>query len=289
MSVKWLLSKIGNASYDTEDIGRIQQELERQGIEHAVTSYKDVLCGYPMPYDSSDDVFVFGSISVVAELVKRFGWLSWMPLNKLKCSSYYNAFGASLTQQNYVMMPAGEVLRKWYDLTAQLHHTSPLADYVGWSGELFIRPDGNNKRFTGGVFTRDEYESLLRGIEPNLILVVAEPIKIETEWRVLMVDGKVITGSIYAPKEDRQVQVPVSEQLEFWWQQAVESNPYDTVLPGMVCFDVAFHDGRHSLLELSSVNACGIYEMNVELFVKAVTERAEYEYATARLGEESWK
>lgn len=261
--VKWQLVGFNSTDGDARQVAEV---LKKHNIEYNYQTFLEAFRD-GSPLADEKEVFVFGPINIVNKFTKDYGWLTWMPLDKLKCSNYYPIFGDLLTQQDYLMMPAAELGRHW----------NKVAYWLG-SQDLFIRPDGNGKRFTGEVMNQEEYLSLLNGVEPDVIVMACYPKKILKEWRILMVEGQPVTGSVYRPKDERMEDVPCRDVLEELWFRYSRSDVFGT-MPQMIHFDIALEDdNRYSLLEISAVNAAGLYEMDLEKAVLAMHKQAEYEY-----------
>lgn len=293
MGVKWLIVNLRedeNLADNWSDFSitpppssyprHLQSVLDLWGIKHHTVNFKDILVESPLPlgFGPNDEVFVFGPINSVRQLSERFGWLNWMPLNLLRCTSYYPYFSPWLFQQDRFYLPALELLQRWDHICEFLNEDV-----------LFVRPDTNSKIFTGDVFGKEEYQSIYQGsMEPTTMLVVARPQKVTREWRVLMVNGKIITGSLYKKDGDlcHQEDLPPDESwIRRCWSQGYSLYPG----PKMIHMDIAEdQNGNLGLLELSSVNSAGIYGMDVEKFVGAIQDFAQREYYRNAIPEEVW-
>ena len=101
--------------------------------------------------------------------------------------------------------------------------------------------------------------------------MVAKPVKIDAEYRFIIADQKVLTGSQY--KADRAFEVSpdypadaalFAELVAHSWQ------PHPIYV-----MDVArMVDGNYRLIEIGSVNCAGYYRCNIRLIVEKMTEIA---------------
>lgn len=101
---------------------------------------------------------------------------------------------SSLHQWGPRMLNFGATVQTWEQLLASPPDTP-----------VFLRPNEDDKSFTGAVFAPGElapfYESLReRGwVQPSDRIVVAASSEIDAEMRLFMVEGKVVSGSFYRP------------------------------------------------------------------------------------------
>lgn len=281
--VKWLLTMIRSEpdpirGWTKTDIDAldIAAALERNNIPFKTVLMRDIMMNNPMPYTGEDTVFVQGTVSSVRDLLRRYGWLSWAPMDSLKCSNYYPYFLPYILQQEHVFLPAKDLAHNWCS----------VVKWMGSDGGLFVRPDGNTKGFTGGVFSRKQFqEDILGTISADTMVVAAKPVVILKEWRVLTVNGEVVTGSSYQPEEAEGVPSEWSDWNPICFREAVrklyldaKEKGYDA-LPSMIHFDFAQTETGIRLLELSAVNCAGYYAMNLDKAVTAITKQAELEYS----------
>lgn len=64
-------------------------------------------------------------------------------------------------------------------------------------------PADGSKSFTGPVVRFSERESFLRALPSSTAVVIAEAHDIDAEYRLFLVDAKVVGGSMYRPRADR--------------------------------------------------------------------------------------
>jgi hypothetical protein len=107
-------------------------------------------------------------------------------------SSYACHFGEYLLNHDYIMLPFGELNR------CQDH----LFDRLGVEGRIFVRPDSPLKLFTGQIASRQTFAADLEFMgfyefPANSLVVASSPKKIVTEWRFIVVKGRIVAGSRY--------------------------------------------------------------------------------------------
>lgn len=136
---------------------------------------------------------------------------------------------------------------------------------------LFIRPCADDKAFTGTVIEFGEMESWMRGIlgaAPDFKdtkIAVSEPVGITTEWRLYMLNGKVMSGSQYR-KNFKSIRSPYVPQtvIEFGERMAAIWSP-----AVLFTLDIAESGGDLYVNEMGSFHSAGLYEADV---VKIVSE-----------------
>ncbi|WP_438031924.1 ATP-grasp domain-containing protein [Sorangium sp. So ce204] len=115
------------------------------------------------------------------------------------------------------------------------------------------RPNDDLKRFTGQVLRFSECVALfqtLRGaarpVEPTSEVVLGEPREIDGEWRLFVVDGEVVTGSMYRPSGDSHLP---RELIDFAERAASRWAPASVFV-----LDVARVDGAWKIVECNCFN-----------------------------------
>lgn len=253
METRWLIIA------QKDDLENIVDGCRANNVDFWVAEYKaQFTLDIPEKVAKYPNTFVYAPVYGVNVLCSHFGWKSYMPLDTLRCSKYYPFFPVS--QKNPVFLPAKLVLDQW-----DLHAVDDL---------LFVRPDTNDKRFNGEVFSKNEFRSLLCGLEPDVLCVVSPPRIFKEEYRILMIDGEPITASKYKPPAASGI--PNSSELRDWW---IKARGAGYQLPDMVHFDVAIeYEYKMSLMELSSVNAAGLYQQDPIRFVEEISRKCQKDF-----------
>ncbi len=151
-----------------------------------------------------------------------------------------------------------------------------VLDHVG-DDPFFVKPDTDTKEFAGKVFFSKEaftewyMKQVTTGYFDEHIyetrVVVGAPKHIGTEWRIVMVRGEPITGSIY-----RQYQQVYSKEdlphhvSQFARYIAAKHSPCDVFVMD-IC--ETFHGLK--VVEYNSFNCAGLYACNIEKIIEAVT------------------
>lgn len=186
-------------------------------------------------------------------------------LDNFKCTTYYPYYSKYLLNSPYCMMPYGDLLS----------NKESLFKWLGNNNSLFIRPNSGFKDFTGQVVNYETFERDLAGLESvepdkSLLCVVSEPQNIETEWRLVIVNKKVVASSQYrnAGKHDEIIGCPLSVFL--YAQILIDDVGWEPDL----CYtmDICLLRNDLRLVELNSFSCSGLYECNLKCVVDSVRQ-----------------
>jgi hypothetical protein len=144
-----------------------------------------------------------------------------------------------------------------------------------WPGgeARFVKPNDDLKRFTGGVLRHADCAALhARLVEvgwapPGSEVVVGPAREVDAEWRLFVVGGAIVTGSMYRPSADAFV----PPEVETFARGVVARwTPADAF-----ALDVARVDGGFKVVECNCLNGSGFYLADVERLVRAVSRWQE--------------
>jgi len=141
---------------------------------------------------------------------------------------------------------------------------------------LFIRPNDDSKSFAGEVKRFVEisewYEKLKNISNINLSLeskiIVSEPYNLKSEWRLWIINKKVLTASKYREyfKLSKQQGCP-AEVVSFAEQRSREYTPHDIFV-----MDICLSGDDYYIVECGCMNGAGFYKADIDKIVKSVTE-----------------
>lgn len=276
---KWLLEKdvFLDASVD-----RLTSALADAGRDFFWAEYAPFGASMSRPTHHSDPntrlseddcVVVYGSINIARRLLAKNPWgrvwqpTAWMNLKNLECATYYTRWGRHMLVRRRALVTWG-MLRE---------EKAFYYDKFSADGAIFVKPNANLKLFTGKVVHHSEFdrfydvETSCYDIDPEALCVVAEPCQMNAEWRFVVCQGKVITGSQYRPVvkagfDDSAAKVAAAVAADQWQPDSA------------YVVDVARSGDEHGLLEIGSVNSAGLYECDARAVVDALSSLAEREY-----------
>lgn len=276
MKAKWFIIKFGKE----EHIHKLFYGVQEAGREAEVLSMGEFVEMLETPSEERACIVTSGSIWVNEYTRKqRPNWTgNWHDEKKYTCQRYYSYWGKYLTQQDYAMFTLAEIDRKrdWIFKT------------FGTEDQIFLRPDSGSKEFTGCVVSLPMVNSWaedvlsLGGNAKDLLCVVAKPKSLDRELRLVIKNGKVVTGSSYRIAK-HLADEPLSEMdgmdrvIEFA-ETALADNP--PPLPPVHVLDIAIEEGgKISILEVGCFCCAGLYQCDRSKIAVAVSEAAEEEFS----------
>jgi hypothetical protein len=150
---------------------------------------------------------------------------------------------------------------------------------------LFIRPNDDSKSFAGEVRRFDEimewYNKLTVAGNTNLSLdskiIVSEPYNIKYEWRLWIVNKKVVAASKYREyfKLKKEPNCP-DGVISFAENRCLEYTPHDVFV-----MDICLCGDEYYIVECGCMNGAGFYKADIENITKEVTA---YFYKTVKEG-----
>jgi hypothetical protein len=209
MKVAWLLER----DLFQEDLDLYRAEIDRQEMESEVWHYvaSDDASKFLDLYSDPDAcVVVYGSLQFGLAVQRAAKWVPgvWLNLPRLDCTYYYPRLAPYLLNQNYAMLPFGELSRRrdW------------LLEHLGRDECVFVRPSSGLKAFSGKVVTAERWERDVEllgfyDVPPEELVVVAEPVNVAQEWRFVVggAEGEpqaVVAASGYKEGGTRPERIP---------------------------------------------------------------------------------
>lgn len=145
---------------------------------------------------------------------------------------------------------------------------------------FFIRPDADDKSFAGEVRSFKDikewrnnmvhYDNVM--LDENTKIIVGDPYNIEKEWRNYIVNGKVITSSLYREnfKLKRSGENIPQDMIDF-----VEELCKSYVPNSVFVMDIALCGGDYYIIECGCMNSVGLYACDVKKLIDGITNYIE--------------
>lgn len=281
MQARWLICNLGK----DDNIQRLHYGVQETGRQSEIVTLGDIAKIIETNSDEKACVIPLGSIWQSSSLVKaRPNWVgNYHNKEACLCSSYYSYWGKYLTQKHYFMLTLAEVIR--------------LKDWIysvlGKDDTIFIRPDSGEKEFNGEIVHKDRFNAWKEDTETrlsysntssNLLCVVSEPVDIDREYRLVIADKKVVTGSTYriakhlsyeeiSVEEISKGKLPVVVEFA---EKVLADSP--STMPPFFVLDIAESKDGFSVLELGCLCCAGLYECDRKKIAEAVSIAAEKAY-----------
>ena len=250
---------------------RLRAEVERQGMEcWSVRQYALAddsmasLRGEPL---TPDDCVICYSTFPFAQDARAREWTpgAWCSFDNLACSTYYAYFGRYLLNQQYTLLPGVEALRQ----------REFLYQTFGRSGQVFARPNGVEKLFTGRCVAENDFMTALAPAryDPTTQVVIAAPQTIGREWRLVVAENTIVAASQYMA----QGQIAIAPDCPNAVREFVQNmlNEVNWRPDPIFMMDVCESEGKLTLLELNSFSCSGLYACDMAAVVAATSDIAQ--------------
>lgn len=273
MAVGWLIDAIAFENYCDELAAAVTKNGDTPvSLNRPSPPYQwdDTGNAYRKAFPEGACVVAHGDIDLVMRVLEDQRWTpgAFATVEHYFCSHYYSHFGRFLLNRDYLMLPYAELPRCKEFLFRTL----------GREGTLFIRPDSPLKIFTGmtvshSQFDRD-YEFMgFYEFPVESLVVVSSPKTIVAEWRFVIADGKVVSGSQYVDGKEHISRIANDPGALQCAEQVLQSGyEPDPVWVLDVCQTV---DQQYHLLEIGGFSFAGLYACDKDLVVQAVSAVAE--------------
>lgn len=141
---------------------------------------------------------------------------------------------------------------------------------------LFIRPNDDSKSFAGEVKRFDEiaewYKKLSTAgnfeLSSESKIIVSEPYNIQHEWRLWIVNKKVVAASRYREyfKLSKEEGCP-ADVVSFAAERCREYTPHDVFV-----MDICLCGDAYYIVECGCMNGAGFYKANIEHIVSSISD-----------------
>ena len=135
--------------------------------------------------------------------------------------------------------------------------------------QLFIRPTSGDKVFAGDVFTRkklkNEFDFLMqRNVDLHTLCLVTEPVNIGSEYRLIFIDSKYVSGSKYMDNGEFSVCSSVPDTVVNYGKLVHKH----CGLPPWVVLDVGIKDGEPRVIEINQLETSSFYAADLDKIYK---------------------
>lgn len=241
--MKWLVER----DIFTENEAKLEQILKNDLIY-----FSNSISGINFSQEVDPPFIVYGSI-VACRKLQKTGGISWLYDKVYDCNYYLHRFGNLALNNLHI-----------YSTKSNLE---TLIDFFG-SKNLFIKENNGYKVFTGRVFD-DQTLSELKLVYPEDFLLLAPKKPIENEWRFIVSEGKILTGSGYGDTKDCP-----PDAFDFA-EKTLDFVEYDPA--PMWTLDICKSNDEFKVLEANSLLSAGWYDADLTKIVSEVNRLAQIE------------
>jgi hypothetical protein len=226
-----------------------------------------------------DDIIVFHGGLQLGRKISRLPLYpcTFLTIENYECFRYYGYYGNHLLNSDYLMMGLNDVERN-KEFIFNCFNTS----------NVFIRPSNGYKSFTGQCLSFKTFESDLNtlkqsygGLDLNQLVVLSSEKEIEEEYRFVVVNNKIVSGTLYLDKDNRD------SHRAYYDIMCDDFNAlkYAESLIPLYQPDIAFTmdivgltSGKYKLIEINSFNCASMYGGNYDSIVKAINDLSYDEF-----------
>jgi hypothetical protein len=200
----------------------------------------------------------------------------WIPgyyrdLDRLKCSDYIPYTSRLLLNHNYFFLPLKDIPNQYKNIKR---------NFCILDDRIFIRPNKCNKVFSGQTISTQNLEWEIKVLQDTYkvddteLCLVSEnrASLIDFEFRFVVVDGKVVAGSMYKPEEKT---VKYRHPAFQFAQKCADLYLPENVFTLDIC---ELKSGDYKLVELNSFSCAGLYKCDYEDVIKSVSRQAKLDY-----------
>ena len=200
----------------------------------------------------SGPVVVYGSIGI-QKLAEKHGWKPgvFTDPETFNYEAYRDALGDMLVNPDCVKMKLTEVMAYISE--------NKLEDF-------FIKPNGDSKEFAGTLLAYEDFQTWLDNMnsigylkDNDFDVVVSSAKKLGCEWRVVVVDGKISSSSLYRQYQRVMAERHIIPEVE---EAVMKAHSMFDPAPVYV-IDIAQVGDEYKVIEYNTFNSAGMYACDV--------------------------
>jgi hypothetical protein len=275
MKPTWLIER----NVYGQDAADVKVQIQRQGMQCCEVDYApgrqppDDIVGCP-PLADDACVILWGTLPLMRQVQLRRRWIpgGWCDTANLDCASYYAHLGRYLLNRYYTLLPGVEAIRLQDELFAEF----------GPDDEVFIRPSGAQKLFTGVVAYRDDFARAVAPsrYDPTTLVVVSTPKEINREWRLVIAGDEIVAASQYRDHGAISVSRGCPDEVTEFAESMLRDIRWRPAPVFML--DLCESMGSLHLLELNSFSCSAWYASDPAAVIRAASGIAEREWSAKR-------
>lgn len=245
---------------------KLIEAIERMEIPHTFCtvvpfceSDEGIVLESPIPEGSN--IFCYGSYSLSKHAVRRGYFPGAFISNNSSIDNLIAKYGENMLNHDSVVIRFGdddELVPNW--------------------DTFFIKPNEDTKAFTAEVLSREAFLEFKHRIQAqgeeystvtkDTRVVISSPKEIDAEFRFFVVDGKVVTYSMYKSGSTVYYSGRVDEYIVEFAQSMVDLYQPDRAF----VIDIAITPDGLKVIEVNSINSSGLYDIDVQKLVFSIEE-----------------
>ncbi len=140
---------------------------------------------------------------------------------------------------------------------------------------VFARPLEDDKLITGGLFKKEDLlmalETKITEAHQNKYLIISEKKTILAEYRFFVIDGEVVTGSLYKIRGQLITSDAIDQEALTFAEQMVNNWAPSKAF----VIDIALTDKGPKIIEVNNISSAGLYKSDVSLIVEKMEKLLE--------------
>ncbi|PZR08780.1 MAG: hypothetical protein DI539_22505 [Flavobacterium psychrophilum] len=256
-NIQWVIQR--NITNE-KDLQQLRIAFGKTGVDYI--EIEIIPFSHELPLFKRDKHSIFYGSTTMGELVMADHSLNtgfFLDPASFSMANYFAKWGSHML--NY-----GAMVTSFNELMSQNYDANKL---------LFIRPDDDNKSFSGEVKQYGELKQwfeVLKAVENTSLsldstIIVSEPYQLRYEWRLWIVNKQVVAASKYREnfrlKKERGCP---PEVILFAEQRCLEYTPHD-----LFVMDICETGGSYYIVECGCLNSAGFYDADISAIVEQVT------------------
>jgi hypothetical protein len=267
--VKWAIS---TDIFKKPGFPQIEDALKRAGIEYFHSSYDSNTMQYEdIPYGTDECVVMYGPIQFVRKKNKGFVPGAFGFKTETNTSYYMSHLPHKhFFNNDFIYLPFGSLIEK----------KKNLREIFG--DKIFIRPDSGFKSFTGFDVELDKLETEIDSLKQRKnpmsheMCLIAKSKPILAEYRLVICNGKVVTGSQYRWDGKMDIRIDVHSDAWSFAESAVARAKWQ--LDTCYVVDIFLSNDGPKIGEFNSFSISGLYNCDVDAIVKEISNAALNEW-----------
>ena len=264
--VKWAIST--EIFEQRPGIPKLRDALDRAGIEYFHSDYDYKTHKYQdIPYETSECVVMYGPIRFVREKNKGFIPGAFGFKTDTNTSYYMSQLPKKyFFNEDAIYLPFGSILDKKHQL------------FSIFGDHLFIRPDSGFKSFTGLDIKKEEFDFEISSLkqtknpQPHEMCLIASAKSIQSEYRLIVCNGEIVTGSQY--RWDGRMDVRIDVHSDAWEFADKYVAKADWQLDTCYTVDIFIGNEGPKIGEFNSFASSGLYNCDLDKIVEVVSKAA---------------
>ena len=244
-------------TFREENYDILVETLERYELPYEIVKVRPFLEDFEFETDRKD-IFCFGSVKM-SRLATKYGWYPGSLLNENHDYRVYSKYyKENLLNYDSVIQKFGD------DINLDI---------------FFARPCEDTKTFTGKVFTKEQWiefkENFIKsGQESSLTndteIQVSSVKDVTKEFRFWIVDGEVITGSLYRNGYWVNYSNIVDDGALEFCKEMVKIYQLADAFVMDICEVIINEEIEYKIIECGCINSAGFYKANMPKLIEAI-------------------